>query len=119
MTLIIIISNPLNYKLCNFLVTFYGFRWVGGVFEELQKVVSHAECAAIQHGRADDHEPPRIDMGRGEVQYFYSGCTAALDLCALEMRAADAEEGNDFPVCIGTLVLNDPIRLPCEHLICN
>ena len=87
--------------------------------EELQVVMSFAECAVIHGGgRADDHEPPRVYMERGEIGGITSA-VAALDLGALETRAVDAEEGDECPVCFETLVLNDPIRLPCTHLICN
>ena len=51
-----------------------------------------------------------------------SSAAAALDLSALETRAvpaADVEEDDECPVCFETLVLNDPMRLPCKHLICN
>ena len=92
---------------------------IGWSIEELQEVVSNAECAVIHGDRADDHETTRISMGRGEVHDITSA-VAALDLGALETRAAaDAEEGDECPVCLDTLVLNDAIRLPCKHLICN
>ena len=93
---------------------------MGGSIDELNEVVSNAECAVIHGGgtcRADDHEPPRVDMKRGEVDDITSA-EAALDLGALETRV-DADEGDECPVCLETLVLNDPIRLPCKHLICN
>ena len=41
---------------------------MGWSIEELQEVVSNAECSVIHGGgRADDHEPPRVDMEQGEV----------------------------------------------------
>ena len=56
-------------------------------------MVSHAECVVIHGCRADDHEPPRIDMGRGEIHDITSA-VAALDLGALETRAVNADEGD-------------------------
>ena len=84
--------------------------------------MSNAECSVIHGGgRADHHEPPRVDMEQGEVDDI-TFAVAALDLGTLETRAVpavDAEEGEECPVCLETLVLNDPMRLPCTHLICN
>ena len=95
---------------------------MGWSVEELQEVVSNAECSVIHGGgRADDHEPPRVDMEQGEVDDI-TFAVAALELGTLERRAVpavDAEEGDECPVCLETLVLNDPMRLPCTHLICN
>ena len=51
-----------------------------------------------------------------------TSAAAALDLGNLETRAVpalDVEDGDECPVCLDTLVLNDPMRLPCKHLICN
>ena len=84
-------------------------------------MVSHVDCAVIHGGRADDQEPPRIDMERGDVSDITSA-VAALDLGALETRAVpaeDAKESDECPVCLETVVLKDQIRLPCKHLICN
>ena len=101
------------------MVAVLDMRWR---IEELQEVVSNAECSVIHcGGRADDHEPPRVDMEQGEVDDI-TFAVAALDLGTLETRAVpavDAEEGDECPVCLETLVLNDPMRLPCTHLICN
>ena len=92
---------------------------MGRSIDEVQEVSSFAECAVLRGCRADDHETPHIGMDGGEVDDTTSA-VAALDLGALETRAAaDAEEGDECPVCLETLVLNDPIRLPCKHLICN
>ena len=60
-------------------------------------------------------------MVQGEVDEI-SSAAAAVNLGALETRAVpalDAEEDDECPVCLETLVLNDPMRLPCKHLICN
>ena len=89
-------------------------RVTGRSIDELHEVVSNTACAVIHGGstcRADDHEPPRVDMKRGEVDDITSA-VAAFDLGALETRV-DADEGDECPVCLETLVLNDPIRLPC------
>ena len=68
---------------------------MGWSIEELQAVVSNAECSVIHGGgRADHHEPPRVDMEQGEVDDI-TFAAAALDLGALETRAVpavDAEE---------------------------
>ena len=95
---------------------------MGWSIEEIQEVVSNAECSVINGGgRADDHEPPRVYMEQGEVGDITSA-VAALDLGTLVTRAVpavDVEEGDECPVCLETLVLNDTIQLPCKHLICN
>ena len=99
------------------IVAVVDMRWS---IEELQEVVSNAECSVINGGgRADDHEPPHVYMEQGEVDDI-TFAVAALELGTFETRAVpDVEEGDECPVCLETLVLNDPMRLPCKHFICN
>ena len=67
---------------------------MGWSVEELQEVVSNAECSVIHGGgRADDHEPPRIDMGVGEVHNI-NCAVAALDLGATPTHGA--QDGASF-----------------------
>ena len=42
-----------------------------------------------------------------------------IDLETRAVPAVDTEEGDECPVCLETLKLNNPMQLLCKHLICK
>ena len=93
-----------------FIIQYYSYsirREVDRPLSKNKQKINKIPDRAMNNSKIDDNDD-------ADIAY------AVVDLGTLEPRAVsavDVEAGAECPVCLDTLVLNDPMRLPCKHLI--